>query len=106
MKFASATKLNRKSGGTSGRPCRSVGARFSRDVGFPVFDLQVSRPLGADVVANISAADPEDYVFRDVGRVVADPLQVAGDHQRVQRLRSVMGLLFDQNWKAQKRQCR
>src|SRR5271163_2246238 len=39
-----------------------------------------NRALSAQVMANIGAADPEDDIFRDVGRVVGNPLQVAGDH--------------------------
>ena len=52
--------------------------------------------LGGAGVAHVGAAYPENYSFGDVGRVVADPLQVAGDHQRVERLRCVVGLLLDQ----------
>ena len=51
---------------------------------------------------NVGSAYPEDHVFRDVCRVVANALQVAGDHQRMQRLRSVVGLLFDQVGKSEK----
>ena len=46
------------------------------------------------IVAHIRAANPEDDIFRDVGGVVADALQVAGDDQRVQRLRRQLGFSF------------
>jgi hypothetical protein len=52
--------------------------------GAPVDSLELGYELqpglDAQVVANIGAADPKNYIFRDVGRVVRYPLQVAGDH--------------------------
>ena len=46
------------------------------------------------VVADVGALDPEDDVFRDVGGVVCDALEVAADHQSVKSLRSDVALLF------------
>jgi HTH-type transcriptional regulator / antitoxin HigA len=37
-------------------------------------------PLGSDMVPNVGSAHPENHIFGDVRRVVADALQVAGDH--------------------------
>jgi hypothetical protein len=64
--------------------------------------LPGTKALGSDVVPNVGSAYPENHVFRDVGGVVADPLQVTSDHQRMERLRSVMRLLFDQVGKSEK----
>jgi len=47
-------------------------------------------------MANVGAADPENYVFRDVGGVVADALEVAADDDGVQCLLGVFGLLHHQ----------
>ena len=52
--------------------------------------------LCAQVVTNICAADPKDDIFCDVGGVIANPLQVARDHQRMQSLGGETGLLFNQ----------
>ena len=48
------------------------------------------------MVADIGAANPEDDIFRDVGGVVADALQVAGDDEGVEGLRGLVWLLFDE----------
>src|SRR4051794_10013899 len=37
-------------------------------------------------MADISAANPEDHIFRDIGCVISDTFQIAGDEKRVQRL--------------------
>jgi hypothetical protein len=64
-------------------PIFSAHVRFG-ERGAPVDSLELGyelrRSLNAQVVANIGAADPKNYIFRDVGRVVRYPLQVAGDH--------------------------
>jgi hypothetical protein len=39
-----------------------------------------------DVVADVGALHPEDDIFGDVGSVVSDALQIAGDEQGVKRL--------------------
>jgi ATP-dependent helicase/nuclease subunit A len=51
---------------------------------------------GDAVVADVGAAHPEDDVLGDVGGVVADALQVAGDDERVEGLGSQLGLFFDE----------
>jgi hypothetical protein len=60
------------------------GTEHFGERGAPVDSLELGyelrRSLNAQVVANIGAADPKNYIFRDVGRVVRYPLQVAGDH--------------------------
>ncbi len=48
------------------------------------------------VVADVGSANPEDDVFGDVGGVVADALQIARDDERVERLRSQLGLFLDE----------
>src|SRR4029077_10289633 len=45
------------------------------------------------IVANVGALHPEDYVFGDVGGVVGDALQVAGDEQGVESLPHDVGTL-------------
>ena len=47
-------------------------------------------------MADVGAAHPEDDVFGDVGGVVAYALEVAGDDERVERLRSQLGLVLDE----------
>ena len=46
-------------------------------------------------MADVCAANPEDDVLGDVGGVVADPLEVAGDDEGVEGLRSQLRLFFD-----------
>ena len=48
------------------------------------------------VVAYVGSADPEDDVFRDVGGVVADALEVAGDDEGVEGLGGEFGALLDE----------
>ena len=48
------------------------------------------------MVANVCAAHPEDDVFGDVGGVVADALEVAGDDEGVEGLRGELGFLLDE----------
>ena len=38
------------------------------------------------MMADVGAEDPEDYVFGDVGGVVGDALEIAGDEKGVERL--------------------
>ena len=45
-------------------------------------------------MAHIGAADPENHIFRDVGRVIRNPLKVASDHERMQSLRECILRLF------------
>src|SRR5689334_18369953 len=48
-------------------------------------------PLLAHIVADIGAAHPEDHIFGNVGSMIGDPLQIAGDEQCVQRLTGYLG---------------
>src|ERR1035437_539506 len=47
------------------------------------------------MVANVSAAHPEDDIFGDIGSVIANPLQVPRNQQHVQGLLRVRRLVFN-----------
>ena len=49
-----------------------------------------------EFVTNVGAADPEDDVFGDVGGVVADALEIAGDDQGVEGLGGELGFFLDE----------
>ena len=49
----------------------------------------------AELVADVSAVHPEDDIFRDVGGVVADALQIAGNDDGIERLLSPFRVLLN-----------
>src|SRR5579864_8091228 len=52
------------------------------------------RFLRVHVVADVGALYPEDDIFGDVGGVVCDALQIAGDEQGIERLANDVGTLI------------
>jgi len=42
--------------------------------------------FGTGVVADVSTLNPEDYIFSDVGGVVSNALQIAGDQKGIEGL--------------------
>src|SRR5499427_9461285 len=60
------------------------------------------------VMANITGGNHEDHVFRDIGRVIANSFEVAGDQDQVQRrldgmrIRQHVGEEFAKNLRLQR----
>ena len=43
-------------------------------------------------MTDVRAAHPEDHIFGDVGGVIGDALQIAGDQQGIERLAGYSGV--------------
>ena len=48
------------------------------------------------MMPDVGSANPEDDILSNIRRMVGNAFQIARDHQRIQRLCSQRGLLFDE----------
>jgi hypothetical protein len=82
--------INRQAvAGRSGRSyrvlCLEVDCSWNHS-GWAKNSMGAMLPLYAQVMANICAAYPKDYILGDIRRVISHPLQITGNHERVQGL--------------------
>ena len=80
--------------GTSGRDVQAANGGAGENQAGMVSHSGCQNTLfraGVNAMADVCPADPEDNVFRDIGGVIGDALEIAGNQQHIQRLVQNLG---------------